>query len=980
MQNLLENLNKEQLEAVTHREGPLLIVAGAGTGKTTVITQRIAWLIEQGIAKPENILALTFTDKAAGEMEERVDTLLPMGYMDLQISTFHSFAETLLRQYGVEMGLARDFRVTSELDAWLLARQHIDRFELDHYRPLGNPTKYIRALLTHFSRAKDSGIAPEEYLKFVENRRADLDTAQGNDEATAELNRLHELAHAYQTYQTILLEHDALDFGDLMLYTLKLLKDRPKVLEEVRKRFTYVLVDEFQDTNQAQYEIVKLIAAPRNNLTVVGDDDQSIYKFRGASIENILEFQADYPEARRLVLTKNYRSAQGVLDTAYEFIQKNNPNRLEARDKQLQKRLTSHHEEDALIEHIHAASAENEAEAVVERIQNLKKEYPDAGWADFVILVRSNDAAGSFVAALERTGIPYHFMALSGLYTKPIILDLLAFLRVIDNPYDSPSMYRLLTLPLFQIPETNISELTHLANRKGKSLFEACQMARGFITLSEKGRSDIDRVTSLIGSFRQEALKRHVAELFVVVAKESGYVEYINHLNEQEQRDQFRLLQQFYERVKRFEETHEHPVLHNFLEAFRHERDAGEEGSLSFDIETGPETVKIMTVHAAKGLEFRFVFVVNLVDQRFPTRARPDSITFPEGLVAMPAGEGDWHLEEERRLFYVAMTRAKDGLFFTSADNYGGTRKRKLSRFLDELGYTKPETAQGKDQNVFVDAPPIAVASPGITTIVHLPKQFSFTQLTAFKTCPLQYKFAHVLRVPVFGKWTFSFGKTMHNTLQEFFTRWVERTTHAQTTLFAAPPKPTEEGSSPVPLDELLKIYEEKWLDDWYVDDRQREQYRTKGRESLRGLYASFEAFPPAPRHLELPFTLKIGAVILKGRIDRVDKMKGGVEIIDYKTGSPKTLEDLDRGGKEQLYLYQMAAKEILGLEPVRLTYHYLEDNSRVSFLGGPEELQRLREDITARVEQIRASKFDPTPGFHCQFCDFKDICEFSAA
>ena len=978
MENLLEKLNKEQLEAVMHREGPLLIVAGAGTGKTTAITQRIAWLIEQGIAKPEQILALTFTDKAAGEMEERVDLLLPMGYLDLQISTFHSFAETLLRQYGVEMGLSRDFRIVSELDAWLLARQSIDQFELTYYRPLGNPTKYIRALLTHFSRAKDAGISPDQYASFVEAQRANLDSAQANDEATVELNRLQELAQAYQTYQRILLSHDALDFGDLMLYTLRLLKERPNVLEEIRKRFTYVLVDEFQDTNAAQYEIVKLIAAPKNNLTVVGDDDQSIYKFRGASIENILQFQTDYPEAKRIVLTQNYRSAQGVLDTAYEFIQKNNPRRLEAQDKNLSKRLTASREQEAFIEHMHCTSFEEEARAVVERLHTLRAQHPDAGWDDFAILVRSNDTAGPFVAALERARVPYHFLALSGLYLKPTVLDLLAFLRVVDNPYDSPSMYRLLTLALFQIPQADISDLTHLANRKGKSLFEACHMARGFLTLSDTGRTGIDRILSLMNTFREEARKRHVAELFIIVAKESGYVEYISGQSEQAQRDQFRLLQQFYERIKRFEETHDHPVLHNFLEAFRHERDAGEEGSLAFDIETGPETVKIMTVHAAKGLEFRFVFVVSLVDQRFPTRARPDSIPMPSGLTTSLSGEGDWHLEEERRLFYVAMTRAKDGLFFTSADHYGGTRKRKLSRFLDELGYTKPETGPAQERNIFTESASSSTPATKTTTIIHLPKQFSFTQLAAFKTCPLQYKFAHVLKVPVFGKWTFSFGKTMHNTLQEFFTRWIERTNHAQASLFASPP-PIDDAF-PVSMEELLKIYEEKWLDDWYMDDRQREQYRAKGRESLRGFVSSFETNLPHPTHLELPFTLKIGSVVVKGRIDRVDAVEGGVEVIDYKTGSPKKLEDLDRGGKEQLYLYQIAIKDILGLEPVRLTFHYLEDNSRVSFLGSSEDLQRLREDITTRVEQIRTSSFAATSGFHCRFCDFQDICEFKAS
>ncbi|MFA4845682.1 MAG: UvrD-helicase domain-containing protein, partial [Patescibacteria group bacterium] len=281
LSDLLTKLNPEQKTAVTHVSGPLMIVAGAGTGKTTVVTHRIAWLIQEGHAKPEDILALTFTDKAAGEMEERVDRLLPYGYVDLQISTFHAFAEKLLRDHGVEIGLSRDFRLVNELDAWLLTRKHFDRFELDYYRPLGNPTKYIRSLLTHFSRAKDVGVDPDAYHAAIESRFADLDSAQADEATTIEIKRLRELGNAYRTYQQILLEHDCLDFGDLMLYTLKLLRERPRVREIIRERFTYVLVDEFQDTNDAQYEIVREIAAPRNNLTVVGDDDQSVYKFRG---------------------------------------------------------------------------------------------------------------------------------------------------------------------------------------------------------------------------------------------------------------------------------------------------------------------------------------------------------------------------------------------------------------------------------------------------------------------------------------------------------------------------------------------------------------------------------------------------------------------------------------------------------------------------------------------------------------------------
>ena len=274
----LVDLNEEQLEAVTFGEGPLLIVAGAGTGKTTVITRRIAYLIEQKSLKPEEILAVTFTDKAAEEMEERVDKLLPYGYLDLWISTFHSFAQRILQEYGLDIGLPTNFKVLDPTSAWLLIRKNLDRFNLDYYRPLGNPTKFIHALIEHFARCKDQGIYPEDYLEYAKKIERDFKGKNsGNKELDeTEVKRIKEIAKAYETYQQILLENSALDFGDLINYTLLLFRKRPQILKKYRDQFKYILVDEFQDTNWAQYELVKLLAEPRRNITVCADDDQCL--------------------------------------------------------------------------------------------------------------------------------------------------------------------------------------------------------------------------------------------------------------------------------------------------------------------------------------------------------------------------------------------------------------------------------------------------------------------------------------------------------------------------------------------------------------------------------------------------------------------------------------------------------------------------------------------------------------------------------
>lgn len=979
MNDLLADLNAEQKNAVQHTTGPLLIVAGAGTGKTTVITRRIAWLIEKKLAKPEQILALTFTEKAAAEMEERVDILLPYGYINMQISTFHAFCEQLLREFGAEIGVSRDFKLMNELDAWLLARQDFDRFSLDHYRPLGNPTKYLRGLLTHFSRLKDQAIDADAYLAFAQEHQLNEDTKQSDEDSIQELKRISELADAYHTYQSILHDSDSLDFGDLILYALTLIRTRPNVLKEIRRRIRFVLVDEFQDTNHAQYELIKSLAAPENNLTVVGDDDQSIYHFRGATLQNILRFETDYPETARVVLTKNYRSAQNILDCAHTFIQRNNPHRLEAMGNGLSKRLFAATEREGMIEHLHASTLEDEVNLVLKKIVELKEKDPELSWNDFAILVRANSAGMNFANAFERHEIPFQFLALSGLYVKPIILDVLALMHVIDFPFTSPTFYRALTLSIYNVGPRSVSALNLSAQKKGKSLFEACEMVVSIPDFSADDKEKIQNILWQWQSIRTAIAGKPATECFLKIVKETGYLTFLNGQSEEKKIESFRLLQQFYERIKSFETRNIQKDLHAFLTEFAQERDAGEEGSLSVDFDAGPDLVRIMTVHAAKGLEFQHVFVVNLVDRRFPSQARAETIPIPDGMIKSldSTDRALSHLEEERRLFYVAVTRAKAGLYFTSADDYGGTRVRKLSRFLDELGYQKPEGKENFIVSLFDEDRGEHIVKPSVSreVLALVPKQFSFTQLAAFTTCPYQYKFAHVLRVPVFGRWTFSFGKTIHNTLQKYFALWLERSAKTQTTLFNSPLTESK-LTSLVSAQEWLELYGASWIDDWYENDKQREEYKQKGKEFLR---AYLESCSPHPLFLEQDFTLKFKEVVLKGRIDRIDTYEDGVEIIDYKTGTPKTDKTLKTGDREQLYLYQIAARDLLGLNPKKLTFVYLENNSSISFLGFDDELTSLQQEIVERVQKIRVSQFEPTPGWHCRFCDFADICEFRA-
>ncbi len=957
MSKALEELNKEQLEAVTHASGPLIIIAGAGTGKTTVMTRRIGWVIEEGGVQPDEILALTFTEKAATEMEERVDRLLPYGHVDLWIHTFHAFCERVLRSSGTSIGIDPKFNLLNEVDAWLLIRDHLDEFELDYYRPLGNPTKFIRALMSHFSRLKDEGIDPKDYNEFV-------DSYEGDEEEVA---RLREVANAYETYERLLHDQSALDFGGLILYTIKLFEKRPHILREYQDQFKHILVDEFQDTNRAQYKLIKLLTTEGSSLAVVGDDDQAIYKFRGASIENILQFESDFPGVKRVILTKNYRSAQGILDSAHKFIQANNPRRLEVSGKdKLSKRLESQMKIDGEVHHIHEHRMIDEVKAVVEKILELKNTDETLEWSDFAILVRANDHATPFLQGLDAAKIPFSFHAMKGLYRKPIVLDAISLQHLVDQPHDSASLYRWFSHPSLGISPLDLSRITKEANSHGRSIFDVINNPPEGV--SNETLSTIEEFLSFLNGAQEYAQRRNALEVLAYLLKKSGLYGEVLQQEDAEQYENAQWLQRYYERVRRYIQTDDSATNHTFLEAFAAERTAGEMGDVGVDMQSGPDEVRVMTIHASKGLEFRYVVIANMVDRRFPSSRRAEPIPIPDGLCGDDnTDKRITHLEEERRLMYVALTRAKDGVFLTSAEDYGGVRAKKPSVFLDELGFGKRDVQVSESQEAdFSVADVDHLTSYGAELPV--PSTFSFTQLVAFDHCPLQYKFAHVLKIPVPGNWALSFGKSMHNTLQEYFELWIARRENDS----------AENGGTPlVSEEELLAQYDSNWLDGWYSSKEQHDEYRENGREQLKQIHSSLSSNPPNPVFLERGFTVKIDDIVSRGRVDRIDQIEGGVEIIDYKTGKPKTLKSLSASDKMQLLLYQLVAKDVFNLEPKKLTFHYLTDDSKVSFLGSEKDLDSLRDTIRKRISQIRGRQFDPTPGFSCGFCDYKDICPF---
>lgn len=972
----MEKLNEAQKQAVTHESGPLLIVAGAGTGKTTVLTRRYVWLMQEKELKTDNIVAVTFTEKAAQEMEDRVLEMLPVGAYDFWIHTFHGLCQRILEEHALEIGIPNTFRLLSETDAWLMLKRRFEELPLDHYRPLGNPVKFLQALLRHISRAKDEGITPDEYVEFAENCKLDGDS----EIVLGERKRLKELADVYAAYQKILRDEGVMDFGDLIMETLRLFKERPMVLEKYRKQFKYILVDEFQDTNWAQYELIKLLAEPERNITVVGDDDQAIYKFRGASLANILQFKDDYKDTKTVALINNYRSHQEVLDTAYGFITKNNPNRLEVSlaEEGLDKKLTAFLGEGAEVQMHWDASIQQEAEWVVDDIAARHSE--NLSWSDIAILVRSNDDAIAFVQALERRGVPYKFFALRGLYTKPVIVDVISILTILTRPHDNMVFWRLLHLPSQPISQKSILKLVKYSEKSGLSLYESLAQARVWL---KDEPTELDWLLSLAATLEKlaETARRETPlSVLHLALEETGYLAYILKLPEKNKVENINYLNEFVSRIRRYEFSTNAPNLKEFVDELRLEIDSGEQGGLHQDAEGGPDMVRVMTVHASKGLEFDTVYMVSLVDQRFPTRRRSESIPLPDGLVQERLQEGDQHIEEERRLFYVGMTRAKRRLVMTGAKSYGGARDKKPSQFVYEAGLDVPEAPYREEVNTQDLLPPKMqlTESEAWREVFPIKRRFSFTQLVAYKNCPLQYKFAHIYRIPVLGSYQKSFGQSVHLALQLILSKHMERSGTKQVSLFdSSAPAQRSEGFT-VSLEEALQIYQESWIDAWYPNRSLHDEYFKEGKEAIKRFILECEKTPPKVRALEQGFDWSLGEHSIKGKIDRIDEVPGGVEIIDYKTGEWKEGKKAELTDKEQLWLYQLAS-EARGLSVKGLKYNFVRSGviETVPLLEAEDKV-KFQETLLDRMNEIMKSSFPATPSmFLCKFCDFRHICEF---
>lgn len=611
-------LNESQYEAVVNTEGPVLVLAGAGSGKTRVVTYKIAYLVKEIGVNPFNILAITFTNKAANEMKERAEELLERSINGMWIGTFHSICVRILRKH-----YSSNFTIYDTQDSLNLIKRIVkDRnLDSDQFKP-----KSIKNRISDF---KNKGMGVKEFQEFA-----------GSD------FYLKIVGEIFFDYEAAMKEANALDFDDLLLKTVKLFEANPSVCEEYSKKFDYIFVDEYQDVNDIQYKFIKAISHVHNNLTVVGDENQSIYAFRGANLENILNFERDFKGAKVIYLNQNYRSTKSILDAANHLIL-NNP-------QKYKRELLATKSDDEKVKCYNLMTGDDEAYKVLEIIENLK----DAGekYSDIAILYRTNNQSRAFEDVFVRNSVPYEIIGGIRFYDRKEVKDVLAYLKLLNNPFDSVSFERIVNTPRRGVGPKTLGDLNEYRLVTGKDYFE---------TLSDIGTKSAKKFGEDFIKIREVMNDLPLSELVDIVLEKSEYLKELKVSKSPEDESRVQNVYEFVSYVKEYEEKNPESELSEMLN----------EISLLSDIDQSKEEDKVvlMTVHSSKGLEFRNVFVVGLEEGLFPSRM---------------SMEDEKDVEEERRLFYVALTRARDRLFLTSADSrmiYGQTIYSKNSRFLEEI-------------------------------------------------------------------------------------------------------------------------------------------------------------------------------------------------------------------------------------------------------------------------------------------------------
>lgn len=963
-------LNAAQRKAVEHGGAPLLVVAGAGTGKTRVITERIRRLLEtQTDITGENILGLTFTEKAAGEMKHRVEQAVGERAKGLTLTTFHAFCFSLLKE--VNPGV----QVLDQTDHWILLRRNLPRLELKFYKRVAEPGQFLSDFAQFFSRCQDELVEPADYERYVaglyrahKEMKSDLDEEE-RAEREAELDRQTELARVYRVSEALLRERNLITFGGQLLEAVKLVRGNAALLEKLRERYRYILVDEFQDTNIAQIELLWLLAREHKNIFVVGDDDQAIYRFRGASFGSFQLFAERFIGARALEeekrhvlpLLQNYRSTKKILRVSGQVIAQNADRYIA--DKQ----LDTQNAEGEKIQVAEFGSAADEANWVAGEMEQLHAK--GRRWSEFAVLYRMHVHREKLVEALRARNIPFVIKNLS-ILTNPLVRDVLAYLRLIATPMDDVACARVLGAPAWGFEAQDLVRLCARASKnKRQPLWDALQGAQGQLEFAKTGRRIAELVqfiTRLRGrAFRvraSELLDELIAELGLVLPEDDPHRPYLARLG-----DFVREWEQ-----KALTETGKLAEFVQYLDDF-----TAANGQINLAESGGRDAVCLMTVHAAKGLEFDHVFVLRLVMGGFPARPRQPVLEFPDALMKEESPRGDFQIQEERRLFYVALTRARKRLTLTTVIHKRSKRSEFLEDFLsapeikknDALQMAPKFSAPAETSNapgagqLFGAADPDSRAYSRIARWAETfhppapaPLQLSATSIEGYNSCPQRFLFDHVWGLRGGPRAATTFGSVMHTTVRIVLKEW-------------------KENKRLLPWDEVETIFRREWRSAGYEDDYQEKEYQREGLEQLRAFHSSALPRPEDVLGQEKRFELPMeGDVVVTGRMDQVNRLgPGEAEIVDYKTGRPK--DEKAARNSLQLSIYALAARDVLELDPVRLTFYNLMTNLPVCATRDAKQLKKAEDKVQEVAANIRAGEFGANPGFVCRSCEYRAVC-----
>jgi DNA helicase-2/ATP-dependent DNA helicase PcrA len=964
-------MNDAQRRAITHGQGPLLVIAGAGTGKTRVITERIRHLLDSDASLGgENILGLTYTKKAAGEMKSRVVKTCGERGKNVTMATFHAFCETLLKEIDPKITVLED------VDHWILLRRNMARLQLEKYRRLAEPGQFLGDFLRFFSRCQDELVSSDDYQRHADELENDLRAERTLLDEDTYFERVEnvalqkEIARAYKASEELLNEKKYFSFGSLITWTVALLRNDATIRERFQQRFKHILVDEFQDTNIAQLELLLLLSPEPRNIVVVGDNDQAIYRFRGASFGSFklfLERFAGWKTGQdstpfRATLTENYRSTPNILRVATQVIAQNEvsadfPNKV----------LSPTVAEGERIRVVELANEDDEALWVTDELERLHR----AGnpWRDFAVLYRQHAHRDRLVEELSHRKIPFVITRLS-ILEHPLVRDVLAYLRLIAKPYDDIACARVLAAPAWHLEPADLVRLAERTRKKrGTSLYDVLQSPQSELPFNPSAATLGELLE--FASAQRKTLKRRTAREILAVLIEWLEIPQLAGIRDR------RYVTQLAQFLKDWEPKSDTRSLPEFLEYLDYFEQAG--GVVCLDDAPPGDAVQLMTVHGAKGLEFPHVFLLRVNHGAFPPRERSPLFEFPVKLMKEELPAGQFHIQEERRLFYVALTRAKRKLTITTLTE----KKGKVPTFIEDI-LMDPAV---KRRDVLQIAPKVrpreegpgtAGANGGVGLFPSLsqrprifskiaewaetfhppspePLKLSPSAVGNYRKCPQQFLFGRLWSLKEGPQATLSFGSVIHTTIKRFVDQ-------------------LRKGTK-LPFEEVVRIFETEWTSAGFEDDYQEGEYKKDGVEQLRAFHSSLLQTPPEILEQEKAFELPLeNNVIINGRIDQINSLGGNdVEIVDYKTGKARNTADARKD--LQLSIYAIAAKEILELNPVRLVFHYLQNNEVQATTRNAKQLDEAQKIIQEAAADIRAGEFTPKPGYACRTCAYEPIC-----